>query len=78
MVKGVKNIVLIEAAVVLSAFSFLVKVNRDGDFRHRLYSSPRFSFMLEGYYKCGEYIYGADYTTREIDQEIWRRQGKLD
>ncbi|KAK3776610.1 hypothetical protein RRG08_063314 [Elysia crispata] len=64
---GVTFLVAAEITACLGTYIFWRKMNRDRDFRYKVYQvSP---FMLDYYYKIGETLGGA--SQRSLDLEAW-------
>lgn len=64
---GVSIVVAAEIAACLGTYIFWRKMNRDRDFRFKVYQfSP---YMLDYYYKVGETLGGA--SQRALDMEAW-------
>ena len=75
MTPGWSMLMLAEFTAVLWSYVAFKKINRDLEFRYQVYKNPYFSWAVETYYKTGEFM-DKDCKVREIDQEIWKKQGK--
>ena len=75
LAKPVGALVLFEVGALLASYAIYYKVNHDLEFRYKVYKSRYFSSIVEGYYKLGETL-NPEVSIRQVDQEIWKRQGK--
>ncbi|CAB3222602.1 unnamed protein product [Arctia plantaginis] len=70
---SLKAVLLVEAAGLAVSYGLWHKLNSDRDFR--LYMYKNYNWALEGYYGVGEKL--ANNKTRELDQAVWRNEGKI-
>ena len=79
LTRGVSGLVVFECVALAWAYTVYRKLNHDHDFRYKcLYSTPEWTaWIVEGYYKVGETL-NPESKTRQLDQELWRQQGRPD
>ena len=62
-----------ELALLLGSFGFFTLLNRNLEFRYRIYRT--FPSIVEGYYKAGEFM-DPECSIRQNDQKYWKSKGK--
>ncbi|KAF5294902.1 hypothetical protein FQR65_LT10700 [Abscondita terminalis] len=66
-------LIIAETASFFACYGLWAKLNSDREFRNTV--RQKIPVVLESYYKFGETIGGG--SVREIDYEIWRKEGKI-
>ena len=75
--RQVSLFLMLECAGIAASYILYRKLNHNPEFRYTLYSSQYSSFnsIVEGYYKLGETL-NSESQIRQLDQELWKKEGK--
>ncbi|KAF4524622.1 hypothetical protein B566_EDAN013873 [Ephemera danica] len=72
--RGAATLFIAEAVCFALSYAGWYRLNTNRDFR--LYMYKNHSWILDGYYKFGEFV-NPEKSPRQLDLAVWRQEGKI-